>query len=419
MRATSILGLGLLLSTLSHPALAGSAASVRAQGMGGAYTAVATGIDAPLWNPANLALRASPNFSFEVLSTGAWVGNNGLDLGLYNRYSGATLDQRDKEIILGAIPDTGLTASAQAGASVFGMSWRNLALSFTGHAAARSNLPHDVFAFLLQGNAVVPDVEFGDADGEAVAFAAANLSTAVPAGETPWGEIYVGVNLRYLQGLAFADVTELAGGLTTTESGIQASALAEVRTAGMGRGLGIDLGATGEIGNHWRAGITLENALARIHYDQDVERRLYAAYTDDLNVTTFEEVEDVDEVVTTEELLGPATPFTVTLPRVLRLGAARVGKRTSVALDYTQGFTEHAMASTTPRVAVGTEWRAFSWLPLRLGMSAGGHTGRSASAGLGIGGGGVSLDLAAATVGEFVPGDPRGILVAAGLGLRF
>jgi len=419
MKTTFCLGLGLLLGLMPSLASARSAASVRAQGMAGSYTAVAEGIDAPLWNPANLALHDSPNFSFEVLSTGAWVGNNGLDLGLYNRYSGATLDENDKDIILDAIPDTGLTASAQAGASVFGFSWRNLALSFTGHAAGRSTLPHDVFELMLRGNAVVTDVEFDSAEGEALAYAAANFSTAVPAGETPWGEVYLGANLRYLQGLAYADVQEVISATATTETGIQAGAAAELRMAGMGRGMGIDLGATAEIGDVWRAGVTLENAFARIHFDEDVERRVYLASTDELNVTTFEEVEDMDEIVTSEELAGPDTPFTVTLPRVLRLGTARVGKRTSLALDYTQGFTDHALASTTPRVAVGGEWRALSWLPLRLGLAAGGTAGRTASAGLGLGGGGVSLDLAAATVGEFLPGDPRGILVAAGLGLRF
>ncbi|RKY84151.1 hypothetical protein DRP98_05615 [candidate division KSB1 bacterium] len=42
----------------------------RSLGMARAYTALARGVDAPLWNPANLKLPTSKKFSLQLFSLG-------------------------------------------------------------------------------------------------------------------------------------------------------------------------------------------------------------------------------------------------------------------------------------------------------------------------------------------------------------
>ena len=58
----------------------------RGLGMAGAYQGLATGAEAPLWNPANLGLPGNPNLSFDILGFGFNLGNNSLNLSLYNQY---------------------------------------------------------------------------------------------------------------------------------------------------------------------------------------------------------------------------------------------------------------------------------------------------------------------------------------------
>ena len=48
----------------------------RSLGMANAYTALARGVHAPLWNPANLGLPDNPGFSMNLFSVAAGVDNN-------------------------------------------------------------------------------------------------------------------------------------------------------------------------------------------------------------------------------------------------------------------------------------------------------------------------------------------------------
>ncbi len=51
-------------------------ANARSLGMGQMYTAVARGLAAPLWNPANLALNDRPPFALGLVGAGLNVRNN-------------------------------------------------------------------------------------------------------------------------------------------------------------------------------------------------------------------------------------------------------------------------------------------------------------------------------------------------------
>lgn len=393
--------------------------SVRASGMSAAYTAVADGVEASRWNPANLGFHDAPRLGIEILSSRAGIANNGIDLGLYNRSMGAHLDDQHKSDILAAIPAGGLDTEATAGASALGVQVGRLALSFGGEASAWSRLPHEVFQLVLLGNAEADSLDFSDADGEAISFASARLSAATTVGPTPVGTVHLGITLRYLRGLAYGRLEQVQGSLITRSDGLRGEAEAQLTTAGAGSGMGFDLGVAAELDHRWRAGLVLENAYARIRFDQDLERRIYVAHADTLDLVTLEETDDPDSLVSSEERVEALDPFDVDLPRVLRLGLARHGESSVLALEYRQGFSQRASSTTTPFFAAGGEWRPLGWLPLRMGLSAGGREGRSASVGVGARIGSFRLDLAAATVGRWWPGNPRGVVLGVGTGLSF
>lgn len=403
----------------SEPAQAARTGSVRAQGMAGAYTAHARGVDAALWNPANLAARGAPRLSIELAGLTAQVANNGVDLDLYNRHTGQVLSEADKQEILAAIPTRGLATAVDATATAVGVQVDRFAISVTGHGLGYTNLPRGVFELLLEGNAAADSVTFDDSEGEAIAFAALNFAGASEVATTPWGGLSVGMNLRYLQGIAYAELEEVTGALVTELDGVYGTALAQLVTAGSGQGAGLDVGVSADLANQWRAGLSVQNVFGVIHYSGDLERRLFLAEVDTVSVVTLEEVESTDELYDDQELRTGAEPFNVTLPRVISLGLAREGERTVYAFEYTQGFTNRAGSSTTPRIALGGEVLATPVLPLRMGLSMGGVMGPSASVGLGLKLGVFGLDLAAASHGKFLPRDTKGVTLSVGTGLRF
>jgi hypothetical protein len=85
-----------------------------------------------------------------------------------------------------------------------------------------------------------------------------------------------------------------------------------------------------------------------------------------------------------------------------------------VSGNYDQAFSSGFGISTTPRLAVGLEYRLVNWFPFRFGLAAGGRAGMSSAVGFAFGPfgkGGVRLCLletAAVNRGGFLPGVAKG-----------
>ncbi len=104
--------------------------------MGGAYTALARGVHAAAWNPANLGLPDNSKFSFTFISLGASVWNNSFSKSMYDKYivgdgkGSVHWTQEDIEDILGHIPDSGLGLNIGTSVRAFSFSIGRFALSF-------------------------------------------------------------------------------------------------------------------------------------------------------------------------------------------------------------------------------------------------------------------------------------------------
>ena len=125
-----------VLSATNAFASAYMPSSARSAAMGGAYTALAKGVDAVKFNPANLGLSDYRTFGIEIASLGASITNNSFTLSDYNRYTGATLSTSDKQELLGKIPKEGLSVDADVRASALSVALGNMSLSVSGVAAA-------------------------------------------------------------------------------------------------------------------------------------------------------------------------------------------------------------------------------------------------------------------------------------------
>ncbi|MEJ2627340.1 MAG: hypothetical protein P8078_02110 [bacterium] len=119
--------------------------NARALGLGGAYTALARGVDAPLWNPANLGLSDNPKFSMTFIGAQAGAWNNSISLGMYNKYNGEYLTDSDIENILNSIPDNGFRSNTEVFINTFSFSIRQLALTIGVRGGGYVNAAKNIF----------------------------------------------------------------------------------------------------------------------------------------------------------------------------------------------------------------------------------------------------------------------------------
>lgn len=399
-----------LAALLSAPAHGQS--PVRAWGMGGAGCAVARGLEAVTYNPANLAF--SDGSSVGLAGAAVSLQNNALSLDRYNEITGTHLDAADKAALMADIPADGFNLDADVRASALGFQFGSFALTAAAVGTGNGNLDKDYFDLVLNGNQVGQTVDFSNTWGEGSALGAATVSFGTRLATLGGASLGAGVNVRYLHGLYEMHVASAGGTLTTGMSEITAEAHVATMSAEGGRGYGVDVGLALRTPGGLSVGLSLENAQSSIEWDRNVEYREFHLSAADLNLLNS----DLDAAVTDADTVYTGDPYTTALPRSARLGASTKLGAFVVAADWVQGFEDRGLTSTSPRVLAGVEWQ-LGFLQPRLGAATGGVQGDSASAGLGLKLGFWRLDAAAVTRGGLMVGDAKGVGVAVASSLVF
>lgn len=425
----------------------------RPMGMAGAYGALARGVESLYWNPANLALSGSPRVSVPFSVGVSLVGeNNSISVSDYNKYNGTFIDTGDKEDILGKIDKSGMEFTEEVGVvlplldgACFPMPWGlRSAASFSLQQGAQGEIPKDMFDLLLFGNEFArdrlaagkdPEYDIAEWDGSGWALGVLSWGFAkpwMPARLQPWfSEFTVGATAKFMGG-AYGEVLRTDGGVTTQVSGAQIDAYAITREGG-GTGFGLDLGVAGVTRDRkTTVSVALMNFLDQASWGSkfgvDARKDSFFVSGQDVNVLSFTGKEDVTEVfdnprdaqgdVIFRQKIGSGS-FSRSLPAMLRLGVARdVRSNLMVSGNYDQAFSSGFGISTTPRLAVGLEYRLVNWFPFRFGLAAGGRAGMSSAIGFAFGPfgkGGVRLcllDTALANRGGFLPGVSKGAAIS-------
>lgn len=390
-----------------------SISNARAVGLGGAYTSLARGIEAPSWNPANLALYPT-QFSMNLISLGVGINNNSFSKRQYDLYNGAQLTTEDLENILASIPDGGLDLDFLMNSEVLGFSYTNYALTVRAVAAGHMQIAKDLPA-LLPGNEIGRTYDFDDCDGLAWAYIAYGFSAAFPLKLDAFERFAVGVGLNYLQGLYVADVVEFRGDLRTEQDFVYSQMKGQVQYAPGGAGLSFDLGASAVINSNWSVGIALPNLLNNITWSRDPERLDFSANPDSINLYEISETENEDSLFNLSDSTYATGSFSTTIPQQVRIGAVYQQTKYLISVDYIQGFRQGPGVTTTPQLASGIEYRPLNWLPLRLGLAVGGREKILLAMGWGIKLNGFGIDFAITNQGGLLPASSQGTTFAFGL----
>lgn len=389
--------------------------NARSLAMGGAYLAVANGVEAPRWNPANLGLHSRPNFSMNLISVGAAFSNNSFSKEDYDLYNGAFLTQQMKTDILNKIPDEGLRLDVDSEVNALAFSWKNFALAISAESAAKMNLSRTFVDIALNGNELDKVYDFSDSGGEAYAVSTVGLSYGKALYVPLFQDFAVGATFKYVVGLAHAEVIDAYGVMGTTYDGAYGDARAKVRHATGGRGIAADFGVAAMMSDKLTVGLTIRNLISSVKWNKDVKIGEYGVNADSLTVESIDE-SSADSLIDDYDREFDGDSFSKSLPAELRLGGAYRSGRLLLTADYVQGFKNRPGVSTKPQLALGAELRLLSFLPLRAGIALGGSNGASSGAGFGLRLGTFEMNFAAGSWGSILPKSAGGIGV--GFGIR-
>lgn len=403
----------LLLSTVMANAIGLS--SARAVAMGGAYSGLAKGVYAPLYNPANIGLAGYRVNGLELAGLGAQITNNSFTLKDYNKYTGAILSESDKSAILGSIPSEGLQFSAEAEVSVMSLAMGPIVLSINGFAATEANIDKDIIELILRGNSLNDSISLNGMFSEAIAYGSVGLSYGRSIYKSGTRQVAVGTTVRYIRGFAYEKVTNISGELVTFSTGFQGEGSMTARTSTGGSGYSLDIGGSFRLNDNYVCGLTFSNLLSSINWNNGTEEHYYHFQFDTLNLANMSN----DSIIVTDDYSKEISGFKSTLPVIMRLGMANISGKLTWAVDWIQGFKLAPGSSSKPRLAAGLEYRFIRLLPLRFGYSLGGGKGAGISGGFGLDFKLFYIDLAVSNHSTFNLNATKGLHVAAATGLRF
>jgi len=415
-RARTRLGLGiaacLLFCTAPQPAEAFLSARVLA--LAGSPVADPVGLESVAINPAGLH-RLGSRLQLDLLGVSTQVHNNSFTVGDYNRYSGAFLDDRDKEYLLDKVPAGGLTLDASAGAQALSFLVAPVAVTFTSSATADGDISRDALELLLYGNAAVDSVSLTGTEAESYVTAAVGVSYAQPVARIMGGTLTAGATLRYVKGLWIEEVSESEGQLITSAYGINGDAYLAARTATGGGGVSADIGFMLDLEGGWTLGASVTDLLGTVSWSGNPEGHLITFAVDSLSVMNAA----TDTFMTSSDSTYAIESFSTRLPTVLRMGASRKTGSMTWMGQWEQGLNQVAGGNTSPRLSGGVEWWATKILPLRAGLTAGGGGGIGASGGSGVHAGMFYIDVGFGLASGPVWGQAKGFELALNTGLRF
>jgi len=387
--------------------------------MAQAYTAVARGVAAPIWNPANLALPDRPSVSVQLVGAGFRAGNLTLSKSMYDEYNGKYLSSTDVDNILSQIPNDGFKLIADSDVQVLGFSVGSFALTFSGSAASNLSVSKDYLRILLEGIYIDENYNIGDNLGEAIGYSSISASYAFPIYLPVLNQIYFGTNVNYLIGLGYAEVLESYGQLHHGGWEVNGEGRVRARYAQGGAGFAFDFGIA-TIKNGWNIGIMFKNAISKMNWTTKPEEFEAHFFTErGITIENASDEDSLDSILKTSDETREIASFSNSLPAQMRFGIAKKMQSFLVAMDYHQGFARRPGISTKPYVALSTEWQGIGFFPLRLGLGFGGDHGILMATGFGFKLGFFRLDYGISFLGSIRPSGANSLGMGISTSFRF
>lgn len=440
---------------------AGERMSIRGLGMAHTYIGMAKGLDAVGINPADLDVEDA-TVSFSLMSAGVHAGSDFLSYGLYTKYftgvPSATgneakyLTDADKNDILNSFPRGGGVLDMDAEARPFGIALKlgigSMAATVTEVASVSLRVPSDYVRFLFFGNQPNSMYDFSQSKVQAWWLREYALTFATTLEQIQGlPELSLGIAVKLVHGYGYADLERFDSKFVTSSNGmLYGSINMRSRTAGIdpiagsqrspyapfpapaGVGYGLDIGASAKLSPGVRVGMSITD-IGAIVWTRNI-REAVAETTLVVDDPLDQEKRDQVERAL-EGKSGPGGSFKTPLPTTIRTGVSFELRRVeflgklipgemTVGCDLSQIVFDVPGSFSGTRLSCGAEWRPWTFLPLRTGISMGGSDHQNFALGLGIHAGFFAFDIASENLGWLLSPDNFSYAsVSAGFTFRF
>jgi hypothetical protein len=412
-----------IITFASLTAVAGSVESAAAQipltpralGMGGAYTATARGFESIFFNPANLALPDTPDWSisFPQITVGSSVlGPEVSDLPDFIRKDDQTAERRQE--LLATIPESGTSVDLVVRAPIASLSVGRIGVGLSYGWTGEHTLGKDlVDLFLLGFEEGRFDYSVGNTVGTRASFwdLAAGYAREV-------GPITLGATGHYYRGgsvvrtMAFErDIDPFAQTIEVEYAGVYSDG---------GTGYGVDFGAAMQPFPGITVSAAVANAVSSMSWDDELTGRRIVFTEQDFEDSEFFDLEnrwnESEESVDTpgrryDQIVDDLNLDAYDFPMTMKLGAAwNPLSGTEIGVSYQSEIADDDAGLLGGRwnrlVGIGVQQK-IPLVTLRAGASTNLDEGSMLGAGLKLG----VLDLAVAkfnTVGDLVDSERDG-----------
>ncbi|NQV37451.1 MAG: hypothetical protein HQ509_05520, partial [Candidatus Marinimicrobia bacterium] len=179
----------LLMVALTIPLLGQMKRDARSVGLAGAYTTVADGIFAVGYNPALLAFQTEKPFMMQLVGIDFGLVSNYISFANINNFSGDTLSENDKDILLRDLESGGgltFTPDIHFATPALNFASGNMALTSNTIIMSDIALPTGLLELLLKGNAHTTEIDL-TLNYEILGVNELGFSFAVPYEHFAWG----------------------------------------------------------------------------------------------------------------------------------------------------------------------------------------------------------------------------------------
>ena len=386
----------ILLVCLAVPSVFAQGFDGASLGMGRAYGALATGIDAIAWNPANLILPRDSFLELNLFSLNLNMANSSFNADNYNRYftkegHKGWWSDADKKDILDLIDEDGLTAYGDFNSNILGLAFGNFAFAVQGTGNLYFTVPKLPIELFLYGNTDKDKIlQFKNVDGNGFGAIKVSFAASYPIKFKKYFDLFgVGVNLNYFRGFEYFEVNKGKGYFNTSTSKFKSQVDFEGKSADGGSGFSIDIGGTGIIKKNWTVSLVLQNVYSNFNWNDNPEAFLASVTIDSGDIANPEEIKTTDQ-----DTVFSIDEFTRTMPLLIHVGAAYAwGKNWIFSADIEQAFGNEMGYSDRTMFSAGAQFNPIKILPLRAGMTVGGKWGFLFGMGFGIRAGIFQMDL--------------------------
>lgn len=384
---------------------------------------MAQGAEALFTNPGNIYLDHHKKFSMNFLGVGAELSNNSISHTTYQTYTGAYWDSSRIDNILGDIPKDGFNLRSDIKLQGLSIAIGPVALGFRAYSTYSGLFARELFELALHGNELERVYDFAPVkvDGMTIAAGGLAIGHSINVDSSVVKNVGFGVNVRYLHGLTYNNVTESDFQSTTSYSSLQGNGFITMESAQGGAGYGVTVGSSVTLHTNLRASIVLENIVSGMEWTKNVREQSIAFDVDQEGLDALLESNGQNQdLVNIEESEVSLEKISMTLPSILRFGlmVPLYNEKWYVNTEYEQFFNQTTF-TIKPRFAAGAEYLPNSVFRFRFGASFGGNYENHYSGGMGIALGKFCWDIAFRTYNGITSWASRGFGVAMNVAIRY